>query len=315
MAKPLEPGLYVMCYHDVRWAEPEHLRGLGICLGPDRFLEHLNLYTDLGEIVTLDRGLEMLGDGGIRSPLFALTFDDGYRGVLDHAAPAMARFGAQGLLAINHGFLGGASVFWRAQLCWIRNRGALDKLAERLFDHGYRSGSVRDFTMDEFSEEVLGLIDEVYLTCDGPDRERDLALLHLTGAEVVGLRDTGWEIANHSTRHLPLLEPTASHAIEIEFETCESQLQTLLGAGTSRWVAPFDRPLNRSADAVTAFRRAAGSRSVVLVDDRRTQAPDRADNVIYRVFAPAGGNTELSRRLRRAARRSKTLAPHHGPML
>jgi len=310
MTRPLDPGLYVMCYHDIRWAEPWHLRGLGICLGPDRFMEHLNLYSDLGDIVTLEQGLRMLDNGNIGGPTFVLTFDDGYRGVLEHAAPTMAGYGAKGLLAINHGFLEARNVFWRAQLCWIRNSGGLDRLTKGLSDLGYRSGSVRDYTMDNFSEQTLEIINQAYLDCDSSHRQRDLATLHLTRSEVVSLRDGGWEVANHSTRHLPLLETTASDSIMAEFETCESELQALLGTVTSRWVAPFDRPLNRSSRAVADFRVAAGTRDIVLVDDRSTRTADRSDNVIYRVFAPAGGPAELSRRLYRAARRAKTPAPH-----
>ena len=151
MTAALAPGLYVICYHDVRWAEPGHLRGLGVCLPPDRFFEHLDLYSRLGEIVTLDQGLSRLGEGAMTRPVFALTFDDGYRGVLDHAAPAMAEIGAQGLLAVNHGFLDGEIVFWRAQLCWIRRSGGFANLARRPSGVCYRAGSVRDSTMDAFT--------------------------------------------------------------------------------------------------------------------------------------------------------------------
>ena len=162
-------------------------------------------------------------------------------------------------------------------------------------------------------KEVLEIIDEAYLDSGSSSRDQDHANLHLTGREVLGLRDAGWAVANHSARHLPLLETSASHAIVAEFETCETQLVALLGAPTSAWVAPFDRPLNRSTKAVAELRRAAGTRAVVLVDDRRTEAADRSDNVVYRVFAPVGGKAELLRRLHRAARRSRTPAPHRGP--
>jgi len=310
MMSNLKPGLYVMCYHDVRWSEPLHLRGLGICIPPDRFYEHLEFYAAAGEVVDINEGLNSLAGNGPTHPLFVLTFDDGYRGVLDHVAPAMHDLDKTGLLALNHDFISGASVFWRAQLCWILNRGGLDSLAERLVEVGYKSGSIRDFTMDNFCERVLDLIATTYAELDGPDRDRDMTKLHLTNAEAVELQAAGWEIANHSARHLPLLESSASHAIEKEFDLCELGLEEVLGAPTSYWVAPFDRPLNRSREAVTRFRTHAKGRRVMLVGDRTTSADDLADKVIYRVFAPACGTQDLSRRLHRAARRSQSSPPH-----
>lgn len=313
MARTLAPGLYVMCYHDIAWAEPDHLRGLGICHPPDRFGEHLALYTELGDIVSLGEGLARLRGGEMRRPAFTLTFDDGYRGVIDHAYPALASLQTTGMVAINYEFLDGRATFWRSQLCWIRREGGLARLASRLEDFGYRSGSVREFTLDHFDEAVFETITSTYQEFAGDRCLRDRESMHLRSEEVVSLRDRGWEVANHSTRHLPLLEETASHAIVDEYESCESDLRALLATPTDYWVAPFDRPLQRSLAAVDAFRKAAGQRSVVLVDDRRTTPTDLEDGVIYRVFPPVSGPDQLYGQLRRAARRTKSPAPHRGP--
>jgi peptidoglycan/xylan/chitin deacetylase (PgdA/CDA1 family) len=164
--------------------------------------------------------------------------------------------------------------------------------------------------MDSFDEKVLEIVDQVYGACRSAVSEQDRELLHTDADGVLTLHRSGWEIANHSSRHLPLLESTAQHGIEDEYTQAEEALTTALGAPTRSWVAPFDRPLQRSQSAVAAFRAAAGSRDAVLVGDRTTHADDIAAGVIYRSFAPVGGAKMLEAQLTRASRRSLTTPPH-----
>ena len=306
----LRSAWYVMCYHDLRWTEPPHLRGLGICHSPDMFDAHLDLYSSLGDVVSYEEGRRLATAGNITRPTFSLTFDDGYRGVVDHALPRLADRKLSALASVNPPFLGGESTFWRAQICWIREAGALATLAAALGPLGYSGGSLRDFTMDNFDSSVLETVRSVYERCASPVAAHDRHSLHTDADGVIALRDAGWQIANHSSQHLPLLETTAQHMITAEYTEAEDALVALIGEPTRSWVAPFDRPLQRSPSAVKAFRAAAGSRDAVFVGDRATNQGDLVDGVVYRSFAPVGGTGLLEAQLTRASRRSTTSPPH-----
>jgi len=309
-APKLRAALYVLCYHEVRWSEPMHLRGLGICHTPEMFGEHLEALSRLGTLVSYRDGLDRMRAGELTQPLFSVSFDDGYAGIVDHVLPTLDAIGVSALAAINPPFITGDATFWRSKLCWIRRRGAIERLAVGLETLGYHSGSVRDFTMDNYSDELVGIIDEVYESLADDDQARDRRSLHTGIDGLSALRAAGWELGNHSSRHLPLLESTAEDQLEAEFAEAEQWLATTVGAATTSWVAPFDRPLQRSASAVTSMRSLAGDRDCVLVGDRATSVPDVEDGVIYRTFAPVGRTPALVAALKRASRRSLQPTPH-----
>lgn len=310
MLETLAPGWYVLCYHDVGWHEPRHLASLAISHPVDLFVEHVELCRSLGDIVSFDDGRAAVLAGDATRPTFSFTFDDGYRGVLEHAAPRLADLGVTAMAAINVPFVDGTEVFWRAKLSWIRHAGALEELRAHLAEAGLTGPSLRDLTMDHYGPRVHELIDAVYDRTDPDARADDRRRMHLTRDEVRALAGEGWVIANHSAHHLPLLEATAADRLEAEFEQNEELLAELLGGPTTAWVAPFDRPLARSPEALARLRRAAAPRPAVIVDDRRSDAADLRDGLVHRVFAPLASPGALLRQLRRAARRARTLPPH-----
>lgn len=311
MSSDLPARWYVLCYHDVRWAEPRHIRGLGICHPVDVFTEQLDALSEHGELISHAEGMARTASGDLDHPTFSLSFDDGYRGVIDHVAPLLGDAGITALAAINPAFVDDRGTFWRAQLCWIREAGLLDVLVDRLDGSGFRGGSVRDHTMDRCDPSIIDTISALYSEAGSAEaRRRDRAQLTMTVEQVRGLEAAGWEIANHSATHLPLLEESCRDQIEDEYAAAEAELATMLGHPTSTWVAPFDRPTHRSARAVASLRNAAAGRTVALVGDRATRPQDIADGVLYRVFPPVAGPTQLLDRLRSAARRADEPAPH-----
>jgi peptidoglycan/xylan/chitin deacetylase (PgdA/CDA1 family) len=61
------------------------------------------------EALSLDRAAELIAEGGPARRKIALTFDDGYACVFDHALPALERAGFTATLFIPTGFVGGKS--------------------------------------------------------------------------------------------------------------------------------------------------------------------------------------------------------------
>lgn len=83
----------VLMYHRVGDAHNEWERKY--CVSPQRFAEHMQILARAGwQAVTIDNFFAWL-DGSVELPeqSFLLTFDDGYLGVYEHAAPVLTALG------------------------------------------------------------------------------------------------------------------------------------------------------------------------------------------------------------------------------
>lgn len=81
----------VLMYHRV--GEVRDAAELRYCIPPQRFAAQMKLLADKGyRAVPLDALVDWLSGGPALPPgAFVLTFDDGFRGVLDHAVPVLER--------------------------------------------------------------------------------------------------------------------------------------------------------------------------------------------------------------------------------
>ena len=101
-------GAAVLTYHRVRepgpWDHPFQV------VSPARFREHAELLSREARIVALDELHTAAGDG---RPRVAITFDDGYRELLDGALPVLAELGAPStVFCCSAVALEGAALWW-----------------------------------------------------------------------------------------------------------------------------------------------------------------------------------------------------------
>ena len=96
----------VLCYHAVEAGPPP------LCIGPALFVEHLDA---IREAPVRPLGLARLADeleaGGPERPSVAITFDDGFAGVLEHAVPALVERGIPATIFCVAAHLGGRNDF------------------------------------------------------------------------------------------------------------------------------------------------------------------------------------------------------------
>jgi peptidoglycan/xylan/chitin deacetylase (PgdA/CDA1 family) len=108
---PARPGLRILFYHRVA-DEPDPL-----AVSPARFAAQMEaLAADGRRVVDVIAAADMLARGERADGVVALSFDDGYRDVAEHALPQLERLGFRATVFVATGVLDGTATFtWYRQ--------------------------------------------------------------------------------------------------------------------------------------------------------------------------------------------------------
>ena len=294
----INPGWYVILYHDVSWEDSILSRTVGGCCPPDLFERQVNELRGLGQIVTVEQGIEALHSGIVREPLFSLWFDDGLRGVYRNAYPLLSYHGLTAAVSVCSAFTLRKELFWRHQLSFLAHIDGMRHLRSRLRRYGYQlPASVKQFTCENFSIKMRREIQNVFDAVTTPEFRQAAHKLFMNTEELEDLRNNGWTLANHTARHYRMVADFGSHELLADFQDCEMFLR---GMGGSRfWVLPFGFP-KKTAELCDDFF-AEADRWLVFVGNR-TNKSRQEENILYRIDAPISEQPlrcrleELSRR-------------------
>lgn len=163
----------VLMYHRV--GEPDHARDI-YCIHPDRFSAQMHALAQAGyRSVSIEdfhawfRGAKLLPEGA-----FVLTFDDGFAGVHDFAAPVLKELGWPATVFVVAGKIGGKSD-WE-----ITTR-------EPLYPHPLMDVSqLRQLSAQQFSLHSHSLLHHDLTTLEIPALEQDLRDSRALIAEITG---------------------------------------------------------------------------------------------------------------------------------
>ncbi len=284
----MNPGWYILNYHDISWEESAYTRAIGGNLPPDIFRSHLDALSKNARLVSVPDGYERFQQGEIDEPLVSIWFDDGLVGVRKYALPLLERYGVKGAMSVNSKFMLREELFWRFKLSFLTFTDGMRFLRSKLRPYGYKTAmSVRSFTIDHFSDEIVADIDEVYRNfTDNFDRQ-DAFRLFDDVAGIAELQRQGWEIANHSASHYPVSEDSYIHKFGEEYKSCELALHEQLGLDTRFWVMPFDRNGKRSTQLTDVFKQEdERARTLVLVGHKVNTSLQKQGNLLYRIYPP-----------------------------
>jgi len=213
------PGAAVLCYHDIR-ASDDSTRFSDLHVTEATFERHCRLIADACDPISLDDFREARESGRVLPPRSVIvTFDDGYRGVLDHALPILERYGIPATVFVSIApVLKGQHFWFDAQ---SRREGEASVVNARMLPY----------------RQWRALVESIETMAVDTESHRPL-----TRSELERLAESPLiEIGAHTMTH-PTLALTPIEEQRREIAGCRTALERVLERSVSAFAYPYGNP-------------------------------------------------------------------------
>jgi peptidoglycan/xylan/chitin deacetylase (PgdA/CDA1 family) len=279
-----QAGPVILLYHRVveREADP-----MGVCVSPGNFLQQLEVLKTSRELVPLAE----IVSGGPPPRAAAVTFDDGYRDNLEHAAPALADARVPAMLFVATGAIAEGRGFWWDELERLLRAAPADaessltlELAgqrrefrvgtehERRIARRHLHGWLQPMPPEEVSSALLAVRGWAGVSEEDGTPEIDRAMTPEELRAFAGI--AGLAVGAHTRTHRSLrhADPATQEA---EISGSRADIAAWLGTEPSCFSYPFGVPGADFDDGVVARVRAAGFTLGVTTRPGAVQGADR----------------------------------------
>jgi peptidoglycan/xylan/chitin deacetylase (PgdA/CDA1 family) len=267
----LPGGLRVILYHHLADHSTELEGMLNVATPPALFEAHIARLLRDYEVVSLDCVLS----GRLPRRALLITFDDGYRSVLDVALPVLRDLGVPSVFFVTGAFLDPGALPLDNLLCWLAPRVGLQSLERAVTGLAPRCQTVgalidaiawlpitrRMRLSDELSERYG--VDQIRIRAD--------SRLFLERHELSTCAGFGCEVANHTESHVFCRSITTEAEGAGELVEHRAKLESLTG----RPVRAFSYPYGNRRDATPLVERMladSGHEASFLVESRPNHA-------------------------------------------
>ena len=245
-------SLRCVVFHDVSEIESPFTRGMGVTTTPAKFEMALQFLAKYYNPVSLQDVLEERHGRALPSRAVLVTFDDGYKSVMETAIPSCQRLGIPAVLFLNASYLNSERLSADNLVCYVANTLGMETInaAARATkgDSTPKLGRLMEvfarflpsISLAERAHFLQTLIDLAGIN------ERQLATearLYMTSTQVRELSSSNFELGNHTRSHVHCRTLSPESFYE-EIETNKTELEALSG----RTVRSFSVPYGSSAD-------------------------------------------------------------------
>jgi peptidoglycan/xylan/chitin deacetylase (PgdA/CDA1 family) len=215
-------------------------------------------------VLTVEELVERMRDHRLPRNAVAVTFDDGYRDTLTHAAPILARYGLPATIFLATGFIGTGEVPWVDRLALaLRTTTAASVTppgggALRLTDTAARLRALEAtlVALKRLAEaDLRRTVDDLVERLGVPDAAC-LKGLMLTWDDVHALAGLGFSIGAHTVNH-PILSRVAPERAWSEITGSRTMIASACGRTPTAFAYPNGRPEDYT-ETVTRMVREAG---------------------------------------------------------
>jgi peptidoglycan/xylan/chitin deacetylase (PgdA/CDA1 family) len=213
------------------------------------FESHMAYLARSYRVLTIEELVERLPHGRVPRNAIAITFDDGYRDNLTHAAPILARHGLPATVFLATGLVGTSEIAWfdRLALAFKRtsassvrapwgDRIALPDAAARLAALERTLDHLKRLSQDEFDRQLDALLTE--LAVNDPSWGKELML---DWPDVKALAGLGFSIGAHTVHH-PILSRVSLERARREIEGSRAAIAAACGVSPRAFAYPNGQP-------------------------------------------------------------------------
>jgi peptidoglycan/xylan/chitin deacetylase (PgdA/CDA1 family) len=241
------PGFLVLKYHRVN----DDADAFFPAQATEVFQRHMAFIARTYLVLPIEELVERMNRGALPRNGLAITFDDGYRDNLTHAAPVLARYGLPATIFIASGFVGGKVVPWFDRVAqafkatrvaayrtpWGEEVG-LGTTEDRIAGLGRVLEHMKRLSDDDLRSLVERVWVELGVTGEGAFKN-----LMLSWDDVHALGGLGFRIGAHTVTH-PILSRVSRGRVEAEVRDSRA----MIAAACGRPPLAFAYPNGGSAD-------------------------------------------------------------------
>ena len=264
-------GAPVCILHHHIGTETAFERGLNITTGRAAYEAQIDRLCRDYDVI----GLETLLSGRLPPRPLLMTFDDGFRSVLDVAREILAPRGLPAVFFVNPGLLGPGAISLDSAIAWAANTAGLGAVCRAIGVPVRESiGAVVGQEMAAFGARERSAIKEKILAVFGPPDLGERAPL-LQPEDLAALCGLGVEIGNHTMSHVHCRALRADELHE-EIVTARATLEALSGRPVRAFSVPYGHERDLTPDLFRVLRD-SGYRAIFLVHARSNIARPAPD--------------------------------------
>jgi peptidoglycan/xylan/chitin deacetylase (PgdA/CDA1 family) len=214
-------------------------------------------------VMTVEALVERMQRGGVPRNALAITFDDGYRDNLTHAAPILLRHGLPATIFLATGFVGSGEAPWFDRLALAFKLGTAGALEASWGDTlGLESTTARLRALDRTlavaktmpDDDRRRAVEEILEALGGPN-ESGFKNLMLSWDDVHALAGMGFSIGAHTVSH-PILSRVSAQRARMEIVGSRTMIESACGVAPKAFAYPNGRPADYTGAIVQAVREA-----------------------------------------------------------
>jgi len=232
----------------------------------ERQVQHLaHHYT----VLPVEELVDRMRAGAVPRNAAAITFDDGYRDTLTHAAPILAGYGLPATVFLATGFIGTTEVPWYDRLATalklsprpsvIAPSGedlVLETIEDRVRALARTQTHLKTLPEEQFRRAFARLLEGL-----GSSERLSAKNAMLSWDDVHALRGLGFRIGAHTVTH-PILSRITAERVRAEVLGSREMIQGACGAAPRAFAYPNGRPADYTSAVVEVVREAGFSCAV-----------------------------------------------------
>lgn len=239
------PSFPILCYHRVNDDGDPFFPAVPVTV----FERHMAYIARTFRVMTVEALVERMRRGSVPRNALAITFDDGYRDNLTHAAPILARHGLPATIYLATGLIGTAEVAWFDRMAMAFKTTKADAYVtpwREALPLVTREDRLRalDRMLDYFKrlpDDDMRVCVDSLLTVLGATDQKCFKNLMLTWDDVHALTGLGFTVGAHTVNH-PILARVPARRAWTEIFGSRTMIESALGRAPKAFAYPNGRP-------------------------------------------------------------------------